>query len=272
MHQNLLKYYPSLTFLENDSIPSEHEAFYDNGKIFTIHKDDLTEKEIMLLKELYPFQETTPWMNYLLHEGTMTPTDYAYHLIHIKMDKINESSDLWLSTFISFFDKVEDVFSLSDDYHVCVVKSEGLSDLDLDVILQTLHEDIGIYASLYIGDGLSVSVELVETFQEDLNIFRENSVSKRINEFKDIYLNHYVAPSLNQSNQMKHLRSKIKGLKDGVELVEVLWACQGNITQAATILFLHRNTLNYRLDKFQEETGLSLREMKDLQLAYFSII
>lgn len=272
MSQDLKKYYPSLTYIEGDRIPNNHEVFYDDGKKFIIHKGELSDKDILLLKKIYSFKEQSAWKNYLLNDGNLVPSTDKYRVIHIKMDKINDQVDLWINTFSSFFAQIIDLFPINDYYFICVLKSEDLDNLELGDILQTLHEDLGISASLYTGESLSVSDELVESFHEDFKIFNEYGSSKRINEFKDIYINHYVVPALKDSSQMRYLRHKIKGLKDGVELVNVLWKCQGNITQASTELFLHRNTLNYRLDRFEEETGLSLRIMKDLQLAYFSIV
>ncbi|NRE28611.1 Fis family transcriptional regulator, partial [Enterococcus faecalis] len=47
-----------------------------------------------------------------------------------------------------------------------------------------------------------------------------------------------------------------------------LWKNQGNISSTAKDLFMHRNTLHYRLEKFFEQTGLSLKKMDDLIFCY----
>ncbi len=36
-----------------------------------------------------------------------------------------------------------------------------------------------------------------------------------------------------------------------------------NLTAASKQLFIHRNTLNYRLDKIRKATGLDVREFED---------
>ena len=51
-------------------------------------------------------------------------------------------------------------------------------------------------------------------------------------------------------------------------IISALWKNQGNISSTAKDLFMHRNTLHYRLEKFFEQTGLSLKKMDDLIFCY----
>jgi len=55
-----------------------------------------------------------------------------------------------------------------------------------------------------------------------------------------------------------------------IRTLEVFFACDGNLQRAADTLYLHRNTLSYRLERIEEISGLSLRDPEDrlcLQLA-----
>lgn len=54
------------------------------------------------------------------------------------------------------------------------------------------------------------------------------------------------------------------GLSDEIkETVRVFFQNDLNLTAASRQLFIHRNTLNYRLDKIRRETGLDLRSFHD---------
>lgn len=54
------------------------------------------------------------------------------------------------------------------------------------------------------------------------------------------------------------------GLPDEIrETVSVFFQNDLNLTAASKQLFIHRNTLNYRLDKIRRETGLDLRSFHD---------
>ena len=48
-----------------------------------------------------------------------------------------------------------------------------------------------------------------------------------------------------------------------LETVRVFFRNDLNLTAASRELFIHRNTLNYRLDKIRKETGLDLRSFQD---------
>ena len=48
-----------------------------------------------------------------------------------------------------------------------------------------------------------------------------------------------------------------------METIRVFFRNDLNITAASKELFIHRNTLNYRLDKIKRETGLDLRTFQD---------
>ena len=52
------------------------------------------------------------------------------------------------------------------------------------------------------------------------------------------------------------------------EFVEALWDAHGNVSKASQKLFLHRNTLQYRIDRFAEQTGLNVKDMNDLTLCH----
>ena len=54
-------------------------------------------------------------------------------------------------------------------------------------------------------------------------------------------------------------------------LIRVLWEQQGNFSSAAKELFMHRNSLLYKIDKFQERTMLNLKNNNALFLCYLLV-
>lgn len=61
-----------------------------------------------------------------------------------------------------------------------------------------------------------------------------------------------------------------KNGSDLVETLETFFSCDGNVEKAAQSLYLHRNTLAYRLRRIEQLTGLRLKNLEDsfrLQLA-----
>ena len=59
-------------------------------------------------------------------------------------------------------------------------------------------------------------------------------------------------------------RNTVELLSDEMlETIRVFFRNDLNLTAASRQLFIHRNTLNYRLDKIRKETGLDLRSFQD---------
>ena len=73
-------------------------------------------------------------------------------------------------------------------------------------------------------------------------------------------------PDVRKQEIRKNLLGKnpAGGLSDEMlETVRVFFQNDLNLTAASRQLFIHRNTLNYRLDKIKKETGLDLRSFED---------
>ncbi|MBA4495309.1 PucR family transcriptional regulator [Paenactinomyces guangxiensis] len=54
--------------------------------------------------------------------------------------------------------------------------------------------------------------------------------------------------------------------------IEMFFQMNLNISETARRLYIHRNTLLYRLDRFKQETGLDLRRFEDAVLAKMSML
>ena len=52
-------------------------------------------------------------------------------------------------------------------------------------------------------------------------------------------------------------------------IIQELWNELGNVSSAAKTLFLHRNTLKYRIEKFQEQSGFNLKSQRFTVLLSF---
>lgn len=91
---------------------------------------------------------------------------------------------------------------------------------------------------------------------------------ERVHGFEDQMLERIV-DSIPEEQKMTILRSfqgslSAKGLSpEMLETVRVFFQNDLNMTAASKQLFIHRNTLNYRLDKIKKDYGLDLRTFRD---------
>jgi DNA-binding PucR family transcriptional regulator len=111
-------------------------------------------------------------------------------------------------------------------------------------------------------------------FEEERKIFaasRTIAKGNKITTLAAIALPYFISESGSQNPVLQALQTTI-GSSDGTdELITAMWRNQGNLSKAAADLYLHRNTLQYRIDRFFDATGLSLKNMDDLALAYLAI-
>ena len=71
--------------------------------------------------------------------------------------------------------------------------------------------------------------------------------------------------------EMEKLETEGHGV-DMIETLLIFMECSGQITPAAEALFIHRNTLKYRLDKIYEITGRDPQNLEDLFYLYTAVI
>ena len=68
------------------------------------------------------------------------------------------------------------------------------------------------------------------------------------------------------------IRHYIDESKDMADIIEAMWASQTNLVQTAQKLFMHRNSLQYKLDKFHNLSGLNLKNLDDLAFCHLLIL
>lgn len=57
-----------------------------------------------------------------------------------------------------------------------------------------------------------------------------------------------------------------------LDLIDMLINCNGSITLASEKLFMHKNTLQYKLNRIYEKTGHNPRDLKDSPALYMASV
>lgn len=57
-----------------------------------------------------------------------------------------------------------------------------------------------------------------------------------------------------------------------IQLLKIYFSCNGSLKQTGERLFLHKNTIQYQLNKLKERTGLDPRKMEDAALLYMAVV
>lgn len=226
---------------------------------FILPKDTLTDREKLLVQSTYH-----RWYDYLFNNGTPIQDEKHVQIIQFKVEKLEESA-LWIETLTSVFSGVKDYY-LRDNYGFIVCNKEN-NHLNLEGYLDAIDEDFGTKTSLYIGQYEPLNQDYRDIFLEEQHLFKgsEARISSFINEFVKQAVHEYAYAS----KTIQKIKYYIKNSKDVENIVIALWNQKGNISGAANELYLHRNTLMYRLEKIHEESGINLRDFDYLVLCYF---
>ena len=175
--------------------------------------------------------------------------------------------------------EVQDFFTESDDTKICYWKGEKFIILECetnsstaDQQLKTLGEDLlsqlkdklGFIAELGIGNQ---DIGLAGIKKSFASAVKALELGSKYNEQNDIYyiddlILENLVHDLSPSNREK-LGKRLILQDDYQETLEIYFATNLNISETARKLFLHRNSVLYRLNQIKKITGLDPRNFAE---------
>lgn len=141
-----------------------------------------------------------------------------------------------------------------------------------DFLAQSLKEELGIDVTVGVGTtvkGLkdatssymqaSGALRYANVFEDKGNVhtYREYMLVKMLEEVPESKLVEYLAELTDENSQ------EILDDEEMVGTAEEFLRCSLNVSETSRNLYMHRNTLLYRLDKIERATGLNIRLFPD---------
>lgn len=254
-------------------LPIENKWFY-------LPKDNLNKSEIKLLKNLLPESnyltqlKEHSWYQYLFQNKPFPAVEQPYRIIQLKIKKESPNAMDWLTHFSKLFNQVEDYFFIDKTTAILVEEKSPVvyQKTDLDGMILTLESEFLIQANAFLGSFNEINQNFSLYFAEEQKIFESYyKHQKNVFSFQDVAIDYLTKNTIAKSSIMQTLKDTLS-IDDELKLIiKTLWLKQGNITSTSKELYIHRNTLQYRLEKFNERTGFSLKDMNDLTLCYLLI-
>lgn len=247
--------------------------YFDGRDYLHMKKMSLKDEELLLLESMMSQENSkSEWYDFLVKGLSSIPQiSNSIQCIHFNVNKINQNQDEWLTNFNSFFDKVYDSFFLNKHAGVILLENWKNSQDELEGFLSILDDDFSTSTRVFIG--ITTNAEsLYEVFNEEQVLFKSNRSAGKITDFIDTFIPYYIAPQLKKSIVGQEIKKILDKDKDLISMIESLWKNQGNLSASAEELYLHRNTLNYRMDKLYNEYGLNLRNIQEVLLCYLLTI
>ncbi|MFB3169139.1 helix-turn-helix domain-containing protein [Neobacillus sp. 179-C4.2 HS] len=243
-----------------------------------IPKASLTEKEINLLQVLYeqvkiPLKPLSTlsriWHDYLLFNGSMpslsAESNFRFIQFHVKGLGV-DPTEIEPAIKGFFSDEVQIIWE--DDHNGIVIEERrqlSLTESELSSMADTLESDFYVKISFYFGRVYPFSSHLRNQFLQEKEYFefaKENLERTNILTFEKIF------PAFVAFNLPDFMKEKIKQELSSVfsedpELyttIKVFLENNLNASLTAKKLYIHRNTLQYRIDKFIDKTGVQLKD------------
>jgi carbohydrate diacid regulator len=141
-----------------------------------------------------------------------------------------------------------------------------------EFLMQSIYEETGVSVKIAIGGTVKSLVDLSLSYSQAIATFRMvNAVSSKgeIHSFKEFVLikmledlpkyklNEYLETLLDYSARDIFTDDEM------INTAEEFLQNSLNLSETSRKLYLHRNTLTYRLDKIEKETGLNIRKFSD---------
>ncbi|HFH9836801.1 TPA: helix-turn-helix domain-containing protein [Streptococcus suis] len=246
---------------------------------FVLDRKDLTERELELIDMLLSdpsIEQGHPWGRYFQGIGPLPQSLEKLQVIHAHIGHVSDEDGklAWLDMMAKLLPNLQGHYTGNGQDYMFILHQSPLLDVKeiLRDTLATMEFDFGLRIVLFLGQIWPSKLlpswpQLIEAEQSLFRHWRNSHHQSRLLTFGQLYLwAGQLYPVLGEG-----LTSLIAHQQLEKE-IQVLWEEGAVITKAAQSLYIHRNTLQYRLDKWFDWTGLQLKELTDLAVCYMVIM
>ena len=293
MTTDLSKLFPSLQVLtecpkeNNTNTYLFHNEYTESW--LKINKSEVSDRDYTLLQSLYNPVHVEPhenrelsekWFHFLYENGPVPLKEkqpIRVIQLHIQKEYV-DLSDLEASV-IAYFGNALELVIMSTQKALLIEQRSTYNHTieDFYSFLGILESDFFIKMKMYIGKFYDPSANFSEHFVQEEKWFTNGLA---LFQAESIYTMEKLFPVnliANMSDELKHtlVEEVLKPINYDEELLQTvrLFFENGfNASVTAKNMHVHRNTLQYRLTKFQELTGISIRQFDGALVAYCASI
>ena len=253
-----------------------------DGQFIHFPLETLSQREqaLLNLQESQPALQSSVqdvWHQFLVQKKGGLPTKLERVQLLYLEHGIPLSSDL-LDLFYGLFPHLTALVELSSTRTVLVLDQTTPFEVETLVqdILPAVENDFGTKLTIFFGNSWTrlQAEELRQVFDSEYQLFSDFVPLKGSEQTISFAKMALWARSgqLNLGVIPEKIRHYIDDSKDMADIIEAMWASQTNLVQTAQKLFMHRNSLQYKLDKFHSLSGLNLKNLDDLAFCHLLML
>ena len=277
-YKEIKSLYPSSSLQTTNSNSTDNLFIPVEAGFIQIPKKDLTQREEDLLTLIFGKQaidkEKHPWYAFLF-ENKSIHQEGSYRVIQVNLNTSDfPLKQLWIDEIKQIFQHITDFFFTTETTAFIVEKEsqDYLTTNDLDGLFLALDTDFNVSTTLFVGAFHSSRKNFAKCFSEEQKIFWETASNLKCKDISSVALSFYSNESIKESVLLSELYSRWIKKSEMCDIIPVLWSNLGNLSSTSKDLYMHRNTLLYKIEKFSSETGLNLKEANALFLSYLLIL
>lgn len=282
--KELLDWFPQAQIVDQ---PIDKEGFLtlpvSSQQWILLEETNLTEREkqlIALLTQQEQARSLNPWYSYLIEgKGQAPQTFKKIQLVYCHLSySQQENLASWLEMMQTLFPNCQTVLQVGVQDYVFVLQQDKYSAVRsiLSDTIEAVEYDFGLRLSIMLGQIWSQTgyQPLSDLIQAERDLFKAwwRQGHQGVHTFSQLYLWSLGEGLVDHRIIKEYLRRLILDQDQIQEIILSLWENSAVLTKAAQQLYLHRNSLQYKIDKWEELTGLQLKELTDLTLCYQLIL
>ncbi|MDQ0340361.1 hypothetical protein J2S00_003170 [Caldalkalibacillus uzonensis] len=144
-------------------------------------------------------------------------------------------------------------------------------------ILDTIRAECMLDCVCYLGEMYKMPTSLKDHVEQELcylNLALHYQVKEKILHYH-LLIPYLLLESLPQQEREQMVDKLIGPVRDDQELIRTIrmFLEQNlNVSETAKRMYIHRNSMQYRLDKFIEKTGIDIRHFEQAACLYFALL